>query len=247
MHLRATSVLRLYAIAVIAIIPSTGGAAAPAERDTPPKIERAETSIAGWRILTDRRLTAGDHAALRENVERLLAANLNELVEIMPAETLAKLRTVAIVVDLDHGKLKSMQYHPSAGWLKANGYEAELEKKVHIPIAASYVDKHHRRVQPWCLLHELAHAYHDQVLSFENAEVLGAYDAAKQAGLYEQVMFIQGNNTKHYALTNHKEYFAELSEAYVGTNDFYPFVRGELKQYDPRAYAVMEKIWGKLP
>ena len=29
------------------------------------------------------------------------------------------------------------------------------------------------------------------------------------------------------------EYFAELSEAYFGTNDFYPFVRGELQTTRP--------------
>ena len=38
-------------------------------------------------------------------------------------------------------------------------------------------------------------------------------------------------------------YFAELSEAYFGTNDFYPFVRAELKEHDPRGYALMEKAW----
>ena len=35
---------------------------------------------------------------------------------------------------------------------------------------------------------------------------------------------------EHYAATNHKEYFAEATEAYFYKNDFYPFVRGELKK-----------------
>jgi hypothetical protein len=46
--------------------------------------------------------------------------------------------------------------------------------------------------------------------------------------------------------TNPKEYFAELSEAYFGKNDFYPFVRGELKVHDPVGYRLMEEAWGKL-
>ena len=29
------------------------------------------------------------------------------------------------------------------------------------------------------------------------------------------------------------EYFAEASEAYFGTNDFFPFVRIELRRHDP--------------
>jgi hypothetical protein len=97
------------------------------------------------------------------------------------------------------------------------------------------------------VLHELAHAYHDQYLDFDNAEVRAAYEASKQAGGYAKALHIQGHETEHYAMTNPKEYFAELSEAYVGTNDFYPFVRGELKKHDPRAFELMEKIWGKLP
>jgi dipeptidyl-peptidase-4 len=48
---------------------------------------------------------------------------------------------------------------------------------------------------------------------------------------------------KHYGLTNHKEYFAEATEAYFYRNDFYPFVRAELKQYDPDMHVLLEKIW----
>lgn len=49
---------------------------------------------------------------------------------------------------------------------------------------------------------------------------------------------------KHYALNNSQEYFAETSEAYFGTNDFFPFVRAELKEHDPRGFGLMEKVWG---
>ena len=31
---------------------------------------------------------------------------------------------------------------------------------------------------PYAVLHELAHAYHDQVLSFDNPEVIKVFDAA---------------------------------------------------------------------
>ena len=37
---------------------------------------------------------------------------------------------------------------------------------------------------------------------------------------------------KAYALTSATEYFAESTEAFFGTNDFYPFVRPELKEHD---------------
>jgi hypothetical protein len=40
------------------------------------------------------------------------------------------------------------------------------------------------------------------------------------------------------------EYFAELSEAYFWVNDFYPFVRAELREHDPAGYAAVEAAWG---
>jgi hypothetical protein len=46
-----------------------------------------------------------------------------------------------------------------------------------------------------------------------------------------------------YALTNAKEYFAELSESYFGTNDFFPFHRGELQVHDPEMAAILAKVW----
>mgnify|MGYP002050158810 CR=1 FL=1 len=90
----------------------------------------------------------------------------------------------------------------------------------------------------------LAHAYHDQVLGFDDARVLKAFRAARAAKPYEDVLAHTGRRVRHYALTNHKEYFAEATEAYLYRNDFYPFVAAELKEHDPKAFAVMKKIWG---
>jgi dipeptidyl-peptidase-4 len=98
---------------------------------------------------------------------------------------------------------------------------------------------------PAVILHELAHAYHDQVLSFEEPEILKAYTDAMEKGIYEKSLLHTGETVKHYATTNHKEYFAEATEAYLYHNDFYPFVRAELKIHDPAAFAVMQKVWGK--
>ena len=41
------------------------------------------------------------------------------------------------------------------------------------------------------------------------------------------------------------EYFAELSESYFGTNDFYPFIRAELKVHDPRGFEVLKAAWAR--
>jgi len=51
--------------------------------------------------------------------------------------------------------------------------------------------------------------------------------------------------SEQWLRNNHKEYFAELSEAYFGTNDMYPFVRAELMKHDPEAHALLKKLWGQ--
>ena len=46
-----------------------------------------------------------------------------------------------------------------------------------------------------------------------------------------------------YGMNNPQEYFAELTEAYFGTNDFYPFVKPELAEHDAQGYAAIESLW----
>jgi dipeptidyl-peptidase-4 len=96
------------------------------------------------------------------------------------------------------------------------------------------------------VLHELAHAYHDQVLGFDHPGIIEAYAKAKASGVYEQVLQYTGKRVRHYALTDHKEYFAEGTEAYFYRNDFYPFVGAELKEHDPALHALLVQIWGSL-
>ena len=72
------------------------------------------------------------------------------------------------------------------------------------------------------ILHELAHAYHDQVLSFENRDIIGAYQAMKKEGIYEKVLLYTGRTVRHYGLSNHKEYFAESTEAIAAIELSFP-------------------------
>jgi hypothetical protein len=119
-----------------------------------------------------------------------------------------------------------------------------MAKAVHIPDARYFIEPRHARQQPWDVMHELAHAYHDRVLGFDEPKIKQAYERAKEAGLYDSVLHIVGRQQRHYALTNHKEFFAEMTEAYFGTNDFFPFVRAELRRHDPATYELLRTIWG---
>lgn len=200
--------------------------------------------LEGWTVRVDDRLLAGESAALGDEALALLRAQLTGIVALLPADKVTRLQQVVFWLDLDHGALTSMQYHPSADWLEQHGYRRELAKVVYIPVAARFTDRRHQQVQPWCVLHELAHAYHDQVLGFDHPEVQAVWQRYAASGHGNRALHVDGRKVRHYALTNAKEFFAEMSEAYFGTNDFYPFVHGELKQAEPETHVLLRRIWG---
>ena len=203
--------------------------------------------IEGWTVRMDTRLRELPNAELGHRAEALLRSSLANIAAVMPAPALEKLRTVRIWLDLDHGSLTSMQYHPSAGWLTQHGFDPALVKGVHIPFAQRFVSPQHQHVQPWCVLHELAHAFHDQVLGFDHADVVKAWETYTASKRGDRALHVNGRKVRHYALTNPKEFFAEMTEAYFGTNDFYPFVHGELLNAEPQIHALLRGIWGIAP
>lgn len=205
-----------------------------------------EREIEGWTVLLDPQLLDGASKEVGDKALKALANHLQRVTYIVPEERLKQLRQLRIWVDLEHPALKAMQYHPDRGWLIAHEHDPRLVKHVHIPRARQLFEPHMWAKHPYVVLHELAHSYHDQVLSFDNEEVINVFNAAKESGAYEEVLLYTGKKVRHYGLSNHKEYFAESTEAYLGVNDFYPFVRAELKEHDPKMFSLLEKVWGKV-
>ena len=219
------------------------------ERPKPPTLPTAHTTrnIEGWTVRVDDRLLKGDGAALGERAVKLLTARLVAITIVVPEKSLAKLRAITIEMDLDYGDLHAMQYHPSAGWLKGKGYSEQLAKCVHIPAVQSFLSPFENHRMPWVVLHELAHGFHDQTIGFEDERVTAVWKKFCESGKYKSVLTSPGHMREHYGLTNQKEFFAEMTEAYFGSNDFYPFVTGELMQAEPETFALLEEIWGPLP
>lgn len=223
-------------------------AKAPAPAADPPlPAQHTTRQIEGWTVRVDDRLLGGDGAATGERALKLLSARLCLITMVVPEKPLARLREIPIQLDLTHGGLKHMQYHPSAGWLKEHGYSTDLAKCVHIPDAEDFLSPFENHRMPWVVLHELAHGYHDQVLGFDEERIIAAYQKFRDSGKYKSVLTSPGPMREHYGLTNEKEFFAEMTECYFGTNDFYPFVTGELKQAEPGIFNLMQEIWGPLP
>jgi dipeptidyl-peptidase-4 len=202
-------------------------------------------NLEGWPVEWNPIFKKKENNKIFKDVKKALANHLQRITYILEEKKVNQLRKLAIRVDLDH-ELGNMQYHPSKGWLTNNNYDPSLEKRVHIPRARQLLSRDQWAKHPYVILHELAHSYHDQVLSFEHKEIIAAYQRAEKEGLYERVLLFRGGKTRHYARTNHKEFFAEMTESYLGVNDFFPFVRAELQEHDPETYNLMQKIWGKI-
>jgi hypothetical protein len=202
--------------------------------------------IEGWKVEVDQRLFESADEELGKRALRFLENKLADIKVVVPAGIVKKLQTVEIVMDKSHGKLTSMQYHPSQEWLKANGYSEKLARCVHLPRAQDLATKRNINQQPWVILHELAHAYHDQILGFEDPQIMKAFTNFKASGRGQKTLLFNGKRVDHYALTNQMEFFAEMTESYFGMNDFFPFNRAELIHSEPEIYELMTKIWGAV-
>jgi hypothetical protein len=202
--------------------------------------------VEGWQVWINSGFVKGQ-SELADRTLRLLAFQLYQITRVIPPEALSKLRTVRIWVEESEPHPPCMTYHPDPGWLREHGKNPEKARCVELANARTFLDW--TLQQPWMLLHELSHGYHHQFLEggFQNPRIKAAYDYAMKAKLYDRVLRYGGQEEKAYAATNPMEYFAEASEAYFGTNDFFPFVRIELKRHDPTAFAMLEALWGVKP
>ncbi len=230
------------AVLLVLLLPPASRAAdvKPTAWDTIDRYE--ERKIEGWRVLVNKALLARDRQELCDATLKQLGHQLYNITRVVPAEAVTKLRKIPIWVELAHPRHPCMCYHPSADWLREHLMNPEKAGAVEIANAKNFVSWTHE--QPWMVLHELAHGYHFQVLGEDHAEIRACFDKARKSKRYESVLHYDGKKVGHYALTNPMEYFAEATEAYFGTNDFYPFVRSELKEFDPKMYDVLEKVWG---
>lgn len=247
-HKRADSFPAMHSRFLLAVAALCALFTSSVRADVPPlPTSHTDRKIEGWTVRVDDRLLSGEGAVSGELALKLLSARLLAITLVVHDEQLAKLREVPIQLDLTHGELHSMQYHPDAGWLRSHGYSDQLAKCVHIPDVAHFFSRFESHRQPWATLHELAHAYHDRVLGFDEPRIRAAWEKFRDSGKYKSVVTSPGGMREHYALTNEREFFAEMTESYLGTNDFFPFVAGELKQVEPEIFALMETIWGPLP
>lgn len=211
--------------------------------------DRQVRSVRGWTLRIDERLVAKDAAAVEKAVV-LLGAQLAKVERLVPAKAVERLRSVPLNFTLPYPERRpTAEYHGGLGWVKESGREIALARAVEF----TNIDRFEPEIRrmPVLVLHELAHAYHDQVVpgGYQNKDILIAYQNAKASGSYEAVKRWTGEKyadkpSKAYAMTNQMEYFAEVTEAYFDRNDMEPFDLGELKAKDPKVVPILEQAWG---
>jgi hypothetical protein len=231
--LQSSSRLFVFAVALlVSLFTSASGAELTAADYEEPR------EIHGWQVRVEKSLA--DHPR-RQAALDLLDRKFAEIEKLVPAAVLPELKAVPIWLsrNADSGAC----YHPSANWLKEHKRVIEMARSIELQNIDHFLDW--SATQPLMVLHELSHAWHNRVLpqGYDNPEIIACFKQAEAGGKYSKVRHTGGKEQRHYGLNNAMEYFAECSEAYFGRNDFQPFDRAELKEFDPAAYALVEKCW----
>lgn len=217
-------------------------------KEASPLPSRRTVGCQGWTLHISERLYDEVPESLSQAL-LLLEEQLEEIIRVVPKNALAELKKVPLWISAEYpGTPPGAEYHPDAGWLKDHGRDPAMAKGVEFSNVRVFAEETRR--MPNFALHELAHAYHDRVLpgGFDNLKIRRAYEQAKGRGIYDSVeqRFGDGRSEmrKAYAISTPQEYFAECSEAFFSTNDFFPFTREQLRQHDPAMTDLLAELWG---
>jgi len=202
-----------------------------------PTTDYTVKTMAGWQVYVHKALLPeGEHAATGVAAMKNLTDAMLRIKTWIPAGPLAKLLKVRIWLDLDsthgsYGGTSAYQYHPGLDWLVDMDFNPDKHKCVEFGNAESLA-KRGQDATATVLLHELAHAYHDQVLSFNYPQIKAAYKRAVEGTTYPENDWVK---------SNHKEFFAGVTTRYFGTKQ----ERDAVGQRDPILKKLLLKIWGK--
>ena len=241
------------AVATLLLVPSAAVAQVPV-RPLPPAKPKPFTGdmpgytkqvIDGFTAYVSKDAAAADGAGFERKPADVLERELKLVAKALPKKHLDFARTLPVWVEWDEkmplpGNLgfASAAYFggPQAGLLP-DGRDSPKFRTVTVLSLARLAALH----QPQndyagsVLLHEFAHAVHDQQVGRDGvANVAAAYKQAMERKLYERGL---------YAGANEAEFFAELSCAYFDRLPYFPRTRAELKKHDPVSFKILDAIW----
>ena len=206
-----------------------------------------DINILGWTVKISEKLAQRDSALCYETIS-VLVKKLKEITDVIPEQPLRELQKIPIWIENESPNPRAMWYHISPEWLRDNGLNPAKAGGAEVSnpsMLSEWLED-----QPLMIFHELAHGYHHRFLGLRYPPLERAFQSADSLKLYRNPRRRRGDGSVHdapekkaYAMENTHEYFAELSEAYFGVNDWYPFTRKQLKEYDPEGYAMIRKAW----
>ncbi|RKH72486.1 hypothetical protein D7X96_05235, partial [Corallococcus interemptor] len=207
-------------------------------------------TLEGWTVRIDDRLLTPANKAVTNKALVLLAAQLKEVVRLIPAGPVAQLRKVTLWLSPPYpDEEPRASYHAGEQWMLQHGRIPAMLKGIEFANVSIFERETQR--MPLFVLHELSHAYHDRVLDWDHPGLAALYARAVASRSYDCVERSRGPKRPitfepAYAMTEPTEYFAETSEALFGRNDFFPFTREELGTHDPDMLALLQQVW-QLP
>ncbi|NQU26024.1 MAG: hypothetical protein HQ567_32455 [Candidatus Nealsonbacteria bacterium] len=194
--------------------------------------------IEGWQVYVHRDLLPdGKLRVVGTPALRQLKYGLAKTRQMVVDGPLEKLQAVKIWLEVDstngkHGRTSGYQYHPDLDWLQKMDFHPLKRRCVEFGNAASLAKRSDfKTVQ--VTMHELAHAYHHQILAFSDADVLAAHQRAREDGKYPPKDWV--------VRADHKEFFAGLTTRYFESEER----RKEIVDRDPIFAKKLEQYWGK--
>lgn len=205
---------------------------------------RAHTELSGYSIriiaetellVTNPQLTHATARRLQQKVQQALALMPNEHHRLF----------AGIRYYLFNGTDSSYGGKDGGLWYfrTGNGISPRFDDSIIINSAQRYRDASEEQAL-WVVVHELAHGFN----YYQRARLWQAQKAAYQNAIDKKLYQKPGKSPadkpwKAYALTNEREYFAELSAMFFARHYYPPYNRQGLAAYDPQGYALMTTAW----
>jgi len=173
-------------------------------------------------------------------VLQVLSKKLRDVKALLPPRHYKTLLTVPIWISKNSGE------HAEFYFFERRIYRGEKNPDMLDGIEFQNIDNllSHFEQSPMLVIHELAHAFHKIHYETIDQRIMETFDNARWNNLYENLKLGKDlSRYNMYAAHSPFEYFAELTEAYFGVNDYFPHTRKELRKHDPKGFKMIKEIW----
>lgn len=217
-------------------------------------------AIEGFKVYVSEDVFKADISGYRRPPLQVLGLGLKHIKEVVPPASLGVLQRIHLWIEWDRAEV---QKSAGGGLVKKTGFYTPALPKPRPGVIYTTADPRKPRSLTVCslkdltqdyqaadrvrfglVLHELCHGYHDLQLGFDNGDVKAAYAQAMERKLYAEVTAGDGTTTRMpYCTANAREFFAELSLAYLDRLHYFPWDRKKLQEHDPVTFNLMAKVW----